>query len=199
MSDICVSSTHINSRNGIRTGNIIQHQALTGNRRFGLLSLICNNYTAAEGTDTAALGNRTGIDNAGGFRCIMHNLAACIKILAVTGKGYAGKFAMRAGAVQNTHRIEIGNVRTEGAGNPFNSTALFNQGTLGIKVIHILRPVFNRRITQLSIFADKQLNAACMQVSNVIFRRTAAFDKVQVCAFVYNNQRMLELACALCV
>ena len=110
MSDICVSSTHINSRNGIRTGNIIQHQALTGNRRFGLLSLIGNNYTAAEGADTTALGNRARVNNTGSFRCIVHNLAACIQILAVTGKGYAGKFAMRAGAVQNTHRIKIGNV-----------------------------------------------------------------------------------------
>ena len=197
MSDICVSSTHINSGNSIRTGNIIQHQALAGNRRFGLLSLIGNNYAAAEGTDAAALGNRACVDNAGSFRCIVHNLAACIQVLAVTGKGYAGKFTVRAGAVQNTHRIEIGNMRTEGTGNPFNSTALFNQSTLGIKVIHILRPVFNRRITQLSIFADKQLNAACMQVGNIIFRCAAAFDKVQVRALVNNNQRMLELACAL--
>ena len=93
MTDIGIRRAYINRRNGIRAGNIIQHQALAGNRGFGLLSLIRHHNAAAEGADAAALGNRARIDNARGFRSIMHNLAACVKVLAVTGEGYACKLA----------------------------------------------------------------------------------------------------------
>ena len=38
-----------------------------------------------------------------------------------------------------------------------------------------------------------------MQIGHIIFRSTAAFDKVQISALIHNNQGMLKLACTLSI
>ena len=85
-------------------------------------------------------------------------------------------------------------MRAERAGDPLDRAALLHKSTLGVEVVHILRPVFDGRIAQTRVFADKQLYAARVQVRHVVFRGGAAFDEVQIRALVYDDQRVLKLA-----
>ena len=87
----------------------------------------------------------------------------------------------------------------EGAGDPLDRAALFHQRTLGIQVVHVLRPVFNRRIPQRCIFANIQFHTASVQICDIIFRCRTAFNKVQVCTLFYNNQGMFKLSSTLCI
>ena len=72
--------------------------------------------------------------------------------------------------------------------------ALFDPRTLGVQVVHILGPVFNRGVAHARTLTDENLDAACVQVGDVVLRGRAALDKVQVCALVHDNQGVLELA-----
>ena len=162
-----------------------------------MLSLISYYHAAAEGADAAALRNRTRVNEARSVRRVVHHLTAGVQVLAMTGKGYARELTVRALTIQNAHGIQVGNMGAKGAANPFNGAALSYQRTLSIQVIHILGPVFNGAVAQLSIFSNKKLYTASMQIGHIIFRRTAALDKVQICALIHDNQGMLKLACAL--
>ena len=90
-------------------------------------------------------------------------------------------------------------MRPKGTRYPFNSTTFTYNTTFCIEVIHILRPVFNCRITQCSIIFNKQFNCASMEVRNIIFRSGASFDKVYFCPFFYNNHRMFKLTSTWCI
>ena len=85
----------------------------------------------------------------------------------------------------------------EAARNPFDRSALVAYRAFRVQVVHVLRPVLDGRIAQVRVFANEQLNGACVQVRHVVFRGRAAFDEVQIGAIFYNDERVLELACAL--
>ena len=85
----------------------------------------------------------------------------------------------------------------EGAGDPLNRAALFHQRTLGIQVVHVLRPVFNRRVAEFGPLLDVQLHAASVEVCHVVLRRGAALNEVQARALVHDDERVLKLAGAL--
>ena len=43
--------------------------------------------------------------------------------------------------------------------------------------------------------SDEELHASRVEICDVVARSGAAFNEVQVCAFIHDDQRMLELAC----
>ena len=83
--------------------------------------------------------------------------------------------------------------------NPLDNAALFNKSTLGVKVIHIFRPVFNSWISELGIFLDKQFNATRVKVCNIVFRCGTALDEMKICSLIYNDQGMLKLSGSRCI
>ena len=69
---------------------------------------------------------------------------------------------------------------TKGTRYPLDRAALFHNRALGVQIVHIFRPVLDRRIAEFRIFADVQLNTARMQVCYVIFRRRTALDEMVI-------------------
>jgi hypothetical protein len=83
---------------------------------------------------------------------------------------------------------------TERTGHPLDGAALFDQRALGVEIVHIFRPVLNRRIAQMRVLRDVQFHTARVQVGNIVFRRGAALDEMQVSALAQNDQRVFKLA-----
>ena len=124
----------------------------------------------------------------------VHDLGTGVQILPGTGKRDAGELHAGTLALQDAHRVQAARVGAERAGDPLDRAALFDPRTLGVQVVHILGPVFNRGVAHARTLTDENLDAACVQVGDVVLRGRAALDKVQVCALVHDNQGVLELA-----
>src|SRR5574344_1388312 len=101
--------------------------------------------------------------------------------------------------LQNGHRIKVRNVTAERTAHPFHSAALFNERALGVQVVHVLRPVLYRAVAEVCSLLYIQLNAACMEIRNIVFWRRASFDEVQVCALINDDERVLELTGTCCI
>jgi len=129
----------------------------------------------------------------------MNDLGTGIQILSLSGKSNAGELHFCPLALEDTHGVQIGHMRTERTGNPFHLAALFDQCTLGIQVVHVLRPVFNGGVPQCGILAHVQLHTAGVEVRHVVLRSGAALDKVQVCSLFHDDQRMFKLSCSRCI
>ena len=82
----------------------------------------------------------------------------------------------------------------ERAGNPFHASAFLDDRAFGVEVVHILRPVLDRRIAESCVLLDIKLHAARVQVRDIVFGCGTAFDKVHIRALIDDNQRMLELS-----
>ena len=199
MPDIGILGTDIHCRDGIGAGLVVQHQGLAGYGGFTLCRTVLHHYGASEGTDSAILGDRLRVDIRSGLRCIVNHFRTGIQILSGSGESNTGKFRSRSLTVQHAHWIEIGYVGSEGTGYPFYGTAFFHQRPLGIQIVHVLGPVLDGGVTQFCIFPHEQLHTAGMEVRHVVLRGGTAFDKMQVCTLVHNDQGMLELSGSRCV
>ena len=88
---------------------------------------------------------------------------------------------------------------TKGTRYPLDRAALFHNRALGVQIVHIFRPVLDRRIAEFRIFADVQLDTARMQVCYVIFRRRTALDEMQICPLINDDQSMFKLSGSRCI
>lgn len=164
---------------------------------MGTLGLGRGHDGAAEGLDAAALGDALGLDGRRGLGRVEHDFAAGVEVLAGTGKGDAGKARASAAAVEHAHGVEVAHVAAEGAADPLDVAVLVHARTLGVEVVHVLRPVFDGRVTQVRALAHKELDGTGMEVCHVVLGRGAALDKVQVGVVFDDDERMLKLAGAL--
>ena len=197
--DLCLVA-HIHSvtadvhlRDGVRAGTVIQHQALAGDGRFGILRVGQDRDGAAEVGDTAIPGNGLGGDVGTGVGGSVHHLGTGVQILTGTCKGDAGEFHPGTLARQDAHGIQAGGVGTKGTGHPFDGAALFHPGTLGVQVVHVLRPVLNGGVAHPGVLADVDLHTACVQVGNVVLGGRAALNEVEVSTLVHNDEGVLKL------
>ena len=124
----------------------------------------------------------------------MDHFGACIQVLVLSGEGDAGEFTVGISPFQYGGGIQVGNVGTKGSRDPFHDRVVLYQGTLGIEVVHVFGPVLNGGIAQAGAPADVELHTAGVEVGHVVFGGGAAFDKMQVRAFIHNDQGVLELA-----
>ena len=81
----------------------------------------------------------------------------------------------------------------KGTGHPFDGASFLHLGPLGIQVIHVFRPVFNRGITELRIPTHKQFYTACVKIGHIIFRCGTSLNKVKVRPFIHDDQCMFKL------
>ena len=81
--------------------------------------------------------------------------------------------------------------------DPFHGAALLHHGALRVEVVHVLRPVLDRGVAQGRALAHEQLHGAGVQVRHVVLRCRAALDEVQAGVVLHDDQRVLELSCAL--
>ena len=86
------------------------------------------------------------------------------------GKRDAGELHAGTLALQDAHRVQAARVGAERAGDPLDRAALFDPRTLGVQVVHILGPVFNRGVAHARTLTDENLDAACVQVGDVVLR-----------------------------
>ncbi len=101
--------------------------------------------------------------------------------------------------MKNAAWIQHGHMGTKGTGYPLNNAILLHQGTLGVQIHHISRPVLNGGIAKPCTLSYKKFYASCMEVGYIIFRCTAALNKVQAGVFLQNNQGVLKLSCTCCI
>ena len=132
MSHIGVAGPHIHGRDRIGAGDLVQHQGLTGNRRLAVLRILTDHHAAAKGADTAVFGNGLGINIRRRIRCAVNHLGSCIQVLALSCERDTCEFHAVTFSLQDTHRVQIGNMRTEGTGHPLDGTAFFYNRALGI-------------------------------------------------------------------
>ena len=129
----------------------------------------------------------------------MDYLHSGIKILSGASECYSGVFHCGIVALQDGRRVQIGNVGSEGSGNPFHSSALFHDGSLGIEVVHVLGPALDGGVSESRILADKELNRTGMEVRNIVLGSGTAFDEMKVRTLFNDYECVLELARTLCV
>lgn len=99
----------------------------------------------------------------------MNYLGTRIKILSLTGKGNSCKFAVGAFPIEDAHRIQTGCMGAEGPSNPIDGSVLTNDAALRVHVVHILRPVFNRRISQSGFIANKSSTQPACRLATLYF------------------------------
>ena len=129
----------------------------------------------------------------------MNHFGTSIKTLTSPSKSNSSKLCTSISSNQIRLRIQIRNMTTKTARNPFNATVFFHFCTLSIQVIHILRPVLNSRITQMRSFFHKKFNSTCMQISLIIFWSRTSFNKMQICPFINNNKSVFKLSRTFCI
>ena len=190
MPDVTFVRSDVHDRDRVGAGDAVQHQGFAADRGTAPDGVLTHRDRAPEGADAAALGDRLRVDMRGGVRRVVYDLGARVEILSLTRKGDAREFRGRAAAVQNAHRVEIGHMRAKAARNPFDAPALFDQCALRVEIIHILGPVFDRRIAQLRALSDIELHAARVQSGLIILRRGAALNEVYIRSLIDYYQRM---------
>ncbi len=57
----------------------------------------------------------------------------------------------------------------EGPSNPIDGSVLTNDAALRVHVVHILRPVFNRRISQSGFIANKSSTQPACRLATLYF------------------------------
>ena len=129
----------------------------------------------------------------------MDNLRSGVQVLSFSRKGDTGKLCPCPLPVENTHRIQIGYMRTKGTGYPLNLSAFFYFCSLCIQVVHIFRPVLNNGITKGCIFSHIQFHASGMKICHIVFRCRAAFNKMKISTFIYNDQCVFKLSGSRCI
>ena len=150
-------------------------------------------------SSTTGFGNRFRVYITSCVRSIMNYLTTCIKELTFTSECYTCKFSMCTFTIEDTHWIQARNFGTKGARYPFDCTIFTYYTTFCVKVVHVLGPVFNCRVTQCSIVFNEQFNSACMKVRYVILRSRTTFDEVQFSTFFYDDHSMFELTSTWCI
>ena len=127
----------------------------------------------------------------------MRDLCAGIEVLPRACKGDAGELHAGVITLEDAHRVQAADMRAEGTGHPLDNAVFLDKRALGVEVIHVLRPVLDGRIAQLRVLLDIQLDAAGVEISNIVLRSGAALDEVQARALVDDDERVLELSRAL--
>ena len=124
----------------------------------------------------------------------MDGFSTGVEALTGRSEGNAGKLGARAVSFQNAHGIEHGNARAERAGHPFDSAVFFYDCPLGVQVVEVPRPVFDRGIAHGRLFADIQLDGARVERIFIVLRCAASFDKVQIGALIDDDERVFKLS-----
>ena len=126
VSDIGVLRADIHRRDGVGTGDIVEHQGLAGDSGFAALCLRGYDNGAPEGADSAVLGDRSRIYIGRSFRSVVNDLTPGIEVLSLTGECDSGELGSCALAVQHAHRVEVRNMGTEGTGYPLDDSAFLD-------------------------------------------------------------------------
>ena len=130
VSDVGVLGADIHRRDGVGAGDVVEHQGLAGNRCLRVLRRVVDDDGGTIGADTAILTDGTGVDVGAGILSSMDDLRTGIEVLALAGEGNAGELHAGVVALQDGHRVEVGNMGAEGSGYPLHRAALFDDGTL---------------------------------------------------------------------
>ena len=81
----------------------------------------------------------------------MHHLRSRILMLAIAGVGDRQDFTRCAFANEVHRRVLHGELRANVAVDPFHVAMGLNTSTLGHQVVHVWRPVLNRRVRNPSM------------------------------------------------
>ncbi len=83
---------------------------------------------------------------------------------------------------------------SERSGHPFHLGVIADGYSLGVEVVHVLRPVLDRGVTHVGVIAHVYFDCSRMQVRRIVLRRRAALYEVQVGIIFCDDEGVLELA-----
>ncbi len=149
---------------------------------------------AAVGGATAAAGDRLRDDRGRRVRRGVDHLRAGVLVLALAGEGDRQRLALGVLAEQVDGRVLHRDLGADVAVDPLHRRALVRRGPLGDEVVHVVRPVLDRRVPDAGVLLHDDLDDGRVQRVRRVDRRGAALDVVHVGALVGDDQRSLELA-----
>ena len=193
MADVRVLVADIDGRNGIGPRFAVEHQRRTADDGLGLVRIRRDDNGSSRVGDAAVLADGTGVDRRGRVLADVVDLHTGVEFLTGAGKGDAGVVHLGVVAPQDGHRVQVGRVGTEGTGDPLHRAVLTDGDTLGVEVVHVLRPVLDGRVTHLGIVTDEDLDAARVEVRDAVLRSGAAFDEVELRSVVDDDEGVFEL------
>ena len=122
------------------------------------------------------------------------DLAARVLVLALAAERDREHLAVRALAHEPDGRVLHRHLRAEVPVDPLHGRALVGHGPLRHEVVHVVRPVLDRRVPVPAALLDDDLDDRRVQRVGRVDRRGAALDVVHVGVLVDDDQRALELA-----
>ena len=143
---------------------------------------------------TAVLRDRLRVDHAGRVRRGVDRLAAGVGVHPLAGERHGEHLAARALAEQVDRRVLHRHLGSDVAVDPLHDGVLVGGRALGHEVVHVGRPVLDRRVADPGALLGHDLDDRGVQRVARVDRCRAALHVVHVGALVGDDQRPLELA-----
>src|SRR3954451_20226426 len=178
---------------GVRAADLVHQQRVALHHRGGVMCALLDLDQPTVGGAPAAAGDRLGDDGARGVRCAVHHLGARVLVLALAGEGDGQRLALGVLAHQVDRRVLHRHLGADVAVDPLHGGALLAGGALGDEVVHVVRPVLDRRVPAAGVLLDDDLDDGRVQRVAGVDRGGAALDVVHVGTFVDDDQGPLEL------
>ena len=124
----------------------------------------------------------------------MNHFRAGILVLTCAGISDRQHFASGFWSHQIHARVLHGQFRADVAIDPLHVALGFDTGTLGDQVVHIWRPVLDRRIRHVRTWLDNDLHDRRMQRIVGVHRCRTTFDVMHLGTFIGNDQRAFKLS-----
>ena len=123
----------------------------------------------------------------------MDHLPARILVLAVARVGDRQDLAVSSLSDQEAGRVLHGQLRAEVAVQPLHVRTLVHDRPLRDEVVHVVRPVLDRRVPEPGVRLDDDLDDARVEGVGRVDRRRAPLDVVRLGSLFRDDQRALEL------
>ncbi len=142
---------------------------------------------------TAVLADRFRLDSRVGVRRVVVDLRAGVDILTLARECDGNLIRGGTAALEDGTRIEHRCLRSHAARDPFHAAPGFDDGTLGVEVVCVLRPVLYGRVLHVSVLIDEHFDATGMEIVATVLRSGTALNIVDFAALFRDDERVLEL------
>lgn len=194
MSNRDIRSCRSYKRNGIWSRDWVEEESIT----VDLWDRSCRSWSYIDKSsidwDTSILRERFWDDFWSSIFPDMDYFCSGISMLSCIRKGNTKVLTPCIFSLQDGARIEHSHSWSEISSNPFDRSIFFDDGSFGIEIIGISRPVLDGWISHPSIFSDINLDTPSMETRCPIFRSTTPLDIVSLCLIFEDDEGMFELS-----
>jgi len=194
VTDLGVVLFDLHVRIGIGSAVLVENQRVATDKALGIFRAGLHADETPITRPAPALGDRLRNDGGGRVWSDVDHLGSCVLMLAISGEGNRKHLTMSAGLHQPDSRVLHGQPAPQVAVDPFHRGVAISRGSLGNEIEHVVGPVLNGRVTAPTAFLDDDLDHGGVKRVGRVCRGRAAFDIVNVCPLVDDDQSPLELA-----